>query len=231
MTELTKILYAEDELDIQIIVELAVQSTSNYDIKICNNGKELLNCVEEVRPDLILLDVMMPEMDGPTTFKNLQAKEKTKNIPVIFMTAKAQAHELEIYKSSGVIGIITKPFDPMDLCSNIKKIWSEHSGTDSLSLKINELKTGYLKKMETILSDLKLIISENKIDIDELYMRVHTISGTSGMYGLGDLSSVSTEFEIYLKTLKENANSDTKDLITKLSDYTVYIEKLVIAGA
>lgn len=123
MQELKKILYAEDEPDVQTIVELTVQTMSEYQIKICNNGKELLKCVSEFNPDLILLDVMMPEMDGPTTFRNLQSEENTKDIPVIFMTAKAQVHEIEIFKEIGVVGIITKPFDPMNLCDEIQAIW------------------------------------------------------------------------------------------------------------
>lgn len=125
MTELKRILYAEDEPDVQTIVEITVQTMSNYQIKICENGKSLLDSVESYAPDLILLDVMMPEMDGPTTFEHLQKNEKTKNIPVIFMTAKAQTHEVEIFKSSGVIGVITKPFDPLQLCSDIEKIWED----------------------------------------------------------------------------------------------------------
>lgn len=128
MTELKKILYAEDEPDVQTIVELTVQTMSDYEIKVCNNGKKLLECVEEYSPDLILLDVMMPEMDGPTTFKNLQANENTKKIPVIFMTAKAQVHEIEIFKELGALGIITKPFDPMDLCNEIEQIWNSYNG-------------------------------------------------------------------------------------------------------
>jgi len=126
MSELKKILYAEDESDIQIIVETIIQSLSDYDIKVCNNGRELLECVDEYSPDLILLDVMMPEMDGPTTFKNLQESPKTKDIPVVFMTAKAQVHEVKRLQEDGVIGIITKPFDPVQLCPNISQIWDEH---------------------------------------------------------------------------------------------------------
>lgn len=126
MPVLKKILYAEDELDVQTVVELTVQAMSDYEIKICENGKKLLECVEEYEPDLVLLDVMMPEMDGPTTFKNLQTNEKTKNIPVIFMTAKAQVQEVSDMLKSGVIGIITKPFDPLELCNDIKKIWCKH---------------------------------------------------------------------------------------------------------
>lgn len=123
--EVKKILYAEDELDVQTIVEISVWSTSNYEIKTCCNGKLLLECVEDYNPDLILLDVMMPEMDGPTTLKNLQLNEKTKDIPVIFITAKAQNHEIKLFNETGVIGVITKPFDPISLCSNIKEIWEK----------------------------------------------------------------------------------------------------------
>jgi len=123
MTELKKILYAEDEPDVQTVVELTIQALSDYQVKVCDNGKKLLECVDEYNPDLILLDVMMPEMDGPTTFKNLQANEKTKSIPVIFITAKAQIHEVEIFKESGAIGVITKPFDPMNFCGEIQAIW------------------------------------------------------------------------------------------------------------
>lgn len=127
MKDLKKILYAEDEPDIQMVVEAVVQAMSSYEIKICANGKLLLDCVEEYKPDLILLDVMMPEMDGPATFKNLKANEKTKDIPVVFMTAKAQAHEVKIFEESGAIGIITKPFDPVNLCSEIEKIWNDNN--------------------------------------------------------------------------------------------------------
>jgi len=123
MKELKKILYAEDEPDVQTVVELTVETMSDYEIKVCNNGKRLLECVEEYSPDLILLDVMMPEMDGPTTFKNLQLNENTNKIPVIFMTAKAQVHEIETFKEIGALGIITKPFDPMNLCNEIEEIW------------------------------------------------------------------------------------------------------------
>lgn len=126
MKELKKILYAEDERDVQTIVEISVWSTSNYEIKICDNGKILLDCVEDYKPDLILLDAMMPEMDGITTLKNLRLNEKTKDIPVIFITAKAQTHEVKLFNESGVIGVITKPFDPILLCSSIKEIWDKN---------------------------------------------------------------------------------------------------------
>ena len=118
-----KILYAEDEPDVQTIVEISVWSMSEHEIKTCPNGKLLLECVEDYKPDLILLDIMMPEMDGPTTHKNLQLNEKTKDIPVIFITAKAQVHEIQELRGTGVVGIITKPFDPVSLCGDLYNMW------------------------------------------------------------------------------------------------------------
>lgn len=129
MKELKKILYAEDDLDIQMIVQTIIESMSSYEIKICNNGQELLDCVEDYQPDLVLLDVMMPGVDGPTAFKALKANEKTSDLPVIFMTAKAQAHEVQAFTESEIIGIITKPFDPIQLIPLITKIWEDsHAG-------------------------------------------------------------------------------------------------------
>jgi len=127
MQKLKKILYAEDEPDVQTVVELTIQCMSDYEIKICNNGKRLLECVQDYNPDLILLDVMMPEMDGPTTYKNLQADELTQNIPVMFMTAKAQVHEIEKFNNLGSLGVITKPFDPVTLCSEIDNFWNKNN--------------------------------------------------------------------------------------------------------
>lgn len=128
MKELKKILYAEDEPDVQTIVELTIKSMSNYEIKICENGRKLLECVEEYNPDLILLDVMMPEMDGITTFKKLKDSQSTKDIPVVFVTAKAQVHEVGKFKEMGSWGVITKPFKVMNLCNDIQEIWDHNNG-------------------------------------------------------------------------------------------------------
>lgn len=131
MASLKKILYAEDESDIQTIVQIALWSCSNVEVKICDNGQLLLDCVEEYKPDLILLDIMMPVMDGLTTFRKLKLNDRTKSIPVIFITAKAQAQEIEMYKNTGVIGVITKPFDPLTLCETIQELWARRDSHTS----------------------------------------------------------------------------------------------------
>jgi len=125
MKELKKILYTDDEPDVETVVEITVQTICDYDIKICPSGKELVECVEEYSPDLILINIMMPEMEGQETFQNLKNNEKTKDIPIIFITTKTQINEFEIFKDLGVIGLITKPFDPIKLCSDIDRIWKD----------------------------------------------------------------------------------------------------------
>ena len=120
--ELQKILYVEDEADIRTVGEMALQ-LGNFVIKSCSSGIEALNTAGDFKPDLVILDVMMPQMDGPATLKALQNNLDTKNIPVVFMTAKAQTKEIEDYKKMGAIDVIPKPFDPMTLSDHLKKIW------------------------------------------------------------------------------------------------------------
>jgi two-component system OmpR family response regulator len=121
MKEIKKILYAEDEDDIRITAKMALELEA-WEILPCNSGREVLEKVKDVKPDLILLDVMMPEMDGPTTFMELKKQPDTASIPVIFMTAKTQAKEIARYEELGAVGVITKPFDPMTLTSQIKQL-------------------------------------------------------------------------------------------------------------
>lgn len=121
--KLEKIMMVEDDLDIQTVAQLALETVGGFTVKICSSGQEALTNIEDFQPNLVLLDVMMPEMDGPTTLKKLRDTDVGQNIPVIFMTAKAQAHEVEHYKNLGALDVITKPFDPMTLSEQIKEIW------------------------------------------------------------------------------------------------------------
>ncbi len=106
--ELKKILYAEDDLDIQSIVQIILKYKSNFQLECCETGTRVLEIAPLFNPDLIILDINMPEMDGPTTFEFLKKNKDLKDIPVIFMTAKVQKHEIESYYKMGVIHVIIK---------------------------------------------------------------------------------------------------------------------------
>jgi CheY-like chemotaxis protein len=123
VAELKKIMYVEDEPDIQAVAKLALEALGGFQVKICSSGQEALDSVLAFAPDLILLDVMMPGMDGPSTLKALRDLSELSKTPVIFMTAKVQPQELLQYKSLGAVDVIPKPFDPMTLADTVKKIW------------------------------------------------------------------------------------------------------------
>lgn len=125
---LTNILYVEDDLDIQAVAQIALEVVGGLSLKSCSSGAEALAAINSgFVPDLLLLDVMMPNMDGPTTLARLRNLATTATTPVIFMTAKVQSSELDFYTSLGAIGVIAKPFDPMELSSQVRALWNKVS--------------------------------------------------------------------------------------------------------
>lgn len=123
MSTLQRILYVEDEPDIQAVAKLALEMVGGFAVKVCSSGEEALREAEAFAPDMILLDVMMPGMDGPSTLKALRALPSLADIPVAFMTAKVQPAEVAHYRTLGARDVIAKPFDPMTLASQVRAIW------------------------------------------------------------------------------------------------------------
>jgi CheY-like chemotaxis protein len=126
MKSLKRILLVEDESDIQQIASIAMEEVGGFTVEVCGLGREAVERASLSGPDLILLDVMMPDMDGTAVLKSLKKNPLTSSIPVIFMTARVQPHEVSRYKEMGVLSVIPKPFDPMTLPDTIKTIWREY---------------------------------------------------------------------------------------------------------
>ncbi len=125
-TTLKNILYAEDEEDIRAIAQIALEDIGLFSVRYCANGREAIDALKDYTPDLILLDVMMPEMDGPTTLTELRKMNVCTGVPAIFMTAKIQTNEIDEYKTLGAIEVIAKPFDPMTLAETIQNAWLKY---------------------------------------------------------------------------------------------------------
>ena len=125
---LARILYVEDEPDIRAIAQMALEAVGGFTVIACASGSEALANAPGAGADLLLLDVMMPGMDGPSTLKALRELPATANTPVIFMTAKVQAAEVAQYRELGAIDVIHKPFDPMELSAQISRIWELQGG-------------------------------------------------------------------------------------------------------
>ncbi len=120
---LERILYVEDDPDIRAVGTFALEGVGGFTVKACGSGAEAVAVAPAFRPQLFLLDVMMPEMDGPATLRALRAIESTAAVPAVFMTAKAQPAEVALYLEMGAIEVIRKPFDPMTLGASLRSIW------------------------------------------------------------------------------------------------------------
>jgi two-component system, OmpR family, response regulator len=118
-----RILYVDDEPDIRAIAKVALEVVGEFEVVFCTSGREALDQAPGFAPDLILLDVMMPEMDGPYTLAALRRLPVTATTPVIFMTAKVQKREIAHYLALGAVGVIHKPFDPMTLADDVLQLW------------------------------------------------------------------------------------------------------------
>ncbi|MEN0039547.1 MAG: response regulator [Cellvibrio sp.] len=123
--ELTRILYVEDDPDIQAIAVMVLETINGFTLEACSCGGDALEKAVAFNPDLVLLDVMMPGMDGPETLKCLRNFPELANTPVVFMTAKVQPQEVEGYLNLGAVGVIAKPFDPMTLAQQLRDIWAK----------------------------------------------------------------------------------------------------------
>jgi CheY-like chemotaxis protein len=115
-----RVLHVDDEPDIREVVAMALDLDRAFAVKGCSSGGEALLAAAEWSPNLILLDVMMPGMDGPMTLARLRRSPKTATIPIVFMTARAQSREIEHFVSLGAEGVIPKPFDPMTLAACVR---------------------------------------------------------------------------------------------------------------
>ncbi|MBZ0187323.1 MAG: response regulator [Candidatus Obscuribacterales bacterium] len=117
-----RVLIIDDEEDTREIAKLSLSMLGGFDVVEAENGKQGIEVATLEKPDVILLDMMMPIMDGPATLEALRTNEATKDIPVIFLTAKAMTTEIEKLKRMGAVDVITKPYDPTTLAGQVQQI-------------------------------------------------------------------------------------------------------------
>jgi two-component system, OmpR family, response regulator len=119
---ISKVLLVDDDQNIRFVAQMALEGLTSWKVITASSGGEAIEVARVEKPDLILLDLMMPGMDGPTTYAKLKQEDGLSSTPVIFMTAKVQTHEVESHLKLGAAGVIAKPFDPMTLHEEILQI-------------------------------------------------------------------------------------------------------------
>ncbi|WP_448561265.1 response regulator [Trichothermofontia sp.] len=125
---LHRILLVEDDPDIQVVARLSLESVGRFAVQVCSSGQEAIATAPHFLPDLILLDVMMPDMDGLTTLQALRQIPALTVTPVVILSARVQTHEVTHYRELGALEVVAKPFDPMELPTTIRQIWMRCHG-------------------------------------------------------------------------------------------------------
>jgi CheY-like chemotaxis protein len=190
-----RLLHVDDEPDIREVVEISLGLDSVFTTRNCGSGEEALTFAADWLPDVILLDVMMPMMDGPATLARLRDNPKTADIPVIFMTARAQTRELDRFRSLGAVGVIAKPFDPMTLATSIRHY------VKPVDDPLENLRAGFLlraKKDAAALTALRISLGNGTSEAETLAairQIAHGLAGAGGIFGFAEISDAAADLE------------------------------------
>ena len=122
---LNRICYVEDDEDIQRIVRMSLERVGKMTVEIVTDPTMAIEAITSFKPDLVMLDWMMPKMDGPAVFRQMQLRPETSALPVVFITAKAAQRDLDELSKMGAVATISKPFSPKDLPDQLREIWKK----------------------------------------------------------------------------------------------------------
>lgn len=190
-----RVLHVDDEADIREVVGIALSLDPDLVVRSCASGRAAIATAKAWMPDLILLDVMMPIMDGPATLARLREGVTTSGIPVVFMTARAQSCELQMFKSLGAAGVIRKPFDPMTLAASVR------SHINGGAARIGAMRHEF---MDRLAADL-ITLSEHWLaaqasppgsqPLSAMKSVAHGLAGAGGIFGFDEISHAAAKLE------------------------------------
>jgi DNA-binding response OmpR family regulator len=214
---LRTVLYVDDEPDIREIVQIALGLTQGLTVHTAPTGEQALSLAHDLLPDLVLLDVMMPGLDGPGTLGRMRQDPNTAPIPVIFMTAKAMPNEVALLLEMGAIGVIAKPFDPMRLNAQVTSLWQgriaqlpslgKAAGNSGLHRQMTKFGERFLlrtRRQAVRLCNLVEVIHAGDVaQIDEVKTLAHRIRGSGSTFGFAAVSECAGEIERMVDGLKE----------------------------
>jgi two-component system, OmpR family, response regulator len=202
--EFQSVLYVDDDPDICSVVEATLRLVPGLDVQTADSGERAIDLAFELRPDLVLMDVMMPGLDGPSTFKRMRESGLLSKIPVIFMTAKVLPAEIAQLLQLGAIGVIVKPFDPLKLYGELFSLWNnggtrrrsatEGGGPAQVQAQVDSLTVSFLQRAwADVINLVKMIERAQAADrtvFPEIERICHSIHGAGAMFGFPKMSEV-----------------------------------------
>ena len=190
-----RVLHVDDEPDIREVVKISLGLDPDVLTQSCSSGQEALAAAVDWAPDIILLDVMMPVMDGAATLVRLRENSRTAGIPVVFMTARAQSRELDLFRSLGAAGVIPKPFDPMTLVASLR------THIEPPAARLGAMRREFLRRVD---GDLIALAGYWSALEDGTAVRsslagirriAHGLAGAGGIFGFDEISEAAAILE------------------------------------
>jgi CheY-like chemotaxis protein len=241
------VLYVDDDPDICAVVHAAL-GVAGLNVHTAGSGEQAIDLAYELRPDLILMDVMMPGLDGPSTFKRMREHALLADIPVIFLTAKVRPAEVAHFLQLGAIGVIGKPFDPLKLCDDLFALWDgadavreikdTGAGQSRVRAKVSSLADRFLERTGSDVVRLRAIIvrarHEDRSVLEEAQRIGHSIRGAGAMFGFPEVSAVGGAIErlvegIMARTTSSRSAGESPEL-QQLSDCTARLAQEIEAA-
>lgn len=221
---LTRILIVEDEPDIQAIAQLALEAVGGFIVRVCGSGAEALVIAPDFAPDLILLDVMMPGMNGLMAMQALRELPATAATPVMFITAKVQPQEIARYRELGALDVIPKPFDPMTLAATISAAWERRQPKQGAAVRerFEDLRARYVARIQEKIAQLDAIWygltrgAWNHEAAQALQRMAHSLVGSGATFGLPTISERARALDLLLKEVIERAIPPGTDQRTQI---------------
>lgn len=246
-----RILYVEDEPDIQRVVKLALEAMGGLTVIACSSGPEAIAQGPGADADLILLDVMMPKMDGPTTLRRLRELPALAATPAVFMTAKVQPDEIAYFKSLGALDVIAKPFDPLTLAQTIRAIWglavagdgavaaasSEPSAEARFSARMAALTRQFQHELPERLEQLRAQWEQldqqwSGAAVEALQRSTHNLAGSGATFGYEEITQRARTLDRLLKQLQTEAeppaDSTRRELAHAFVEFETAIRRVVL---
>ena len=225
------VLYVDDDPDICEVVRTTLSLIGGLRVHTTGSGESAIDLAYEFRPDLILMDVMMPGLDGPSTFKRVRASPLIGSIPVIFMTAKIMPQEVRQLLSLGAIGVIGKPFDPAGLCDQLMALWKDAQTVPidapvaraQVQTEVDGLAHSFLQRARTDAARLRGMIERARrgevTALKEIERKGHSIRGAGAMFGFPAVSALGGAIErLAERTLAEAQGMDQRIMLLQHLD-------------
>lgn len=215
MKQCQSVLYVDGDPDICDVVQRTLGLIAGFKVRTADSGEMALDLAYELRPDLIILDVMMPGLDGPSTYERLCENTLLADIPVIFMTAKILPPQVAHLLRLGAIGVIGKPFDPMALGDEVLALWNKavsarvsagvRAGDDQVQARVDSLALRFLERAGGEVVRLRELTARarpgDQAALGEIERLAHSIHGAGAIFGFSSISALGADVERLVEAL------------------------------